>query len=129
MYCPCNETISSTRTPNLTSIYSNTNKTFEELIADLTLDADTLSSNTRRYKSATDNRASATTLGTVGIVIIVSCISFIVYLDSATLILEATKIKKNYKILKKRLSKRSLKVEAIQVQCKDDGPDIPDILK
>ena len=128
MYCPCNETGNVAQTPNLTSIYSDSGKTFEELIADLTLDADTLSSNTRKYNSATDNRASAATLGTLGIALIISVISFIVYLDSARLVLEATKIKKNYRILKKRLSKRSLRVETIHVECKEE-PDVPDILK
>ncbi|XP_045177087.2 uncharacterized protein LOC123537437 [Mercenaria mercenaria] len=129
LYCPCNQTSNISTTLNLTSIYQDSNKTFEELIADLTLDADTLSSNTRKYVSASDDRASAATLGTVGIVIIVSTVSFIVYMDSARLVQEASKIRKNYKILKKRLSKRSLRVETIKVECKEDQQDIPDILK
>ena len=42
--------------------------------------------------------------------------SFVVYMDGATLVKALTKIPKNYKRLKKRLSKRSLRVDDISTQ-------------
>lgn len=132
LYCPCNTSNNTQTTTNLTSIYQDSNKTFEELLADLTLDANTLSSTTRKYTSAMDSRPSATTLGSLGLIIIISSVSFIVYLDSARLVKEATKIKKTYRVLKKRLSKRSLKVDSISIECLEDNQypqEIPDILK
>lgn len=84
------------------------NATFEEMIAALTLDADSLSSTKRKYKSAPDSRPTAASLGVIGTVIIVSVIGFIVYLDSATLVSQMFRLKRKYMRLKRQISRKSI---------------------
>ncbi|KAL4224999.1 hypothetical protein ACF0H5_015694 [Mactra antiquata] len=126
LYCPCNDT--NITYPPLTSIYDNMNLTFEERLNDLAVDPDVLSSNTRKYESAKDNRPSAATMGTLGIVSLISVLAFIVYLDSATLVLEAKKVKRNFRRCKKKCKSKT-KVKTIEIKPADETIPISEISK
>ena len=103
-YCPC--------------LAKQTNGTLEfdidKVIQELTLNAKQLSSYTSKFTSAEDNRPSAQTLGSLGLIIIIGVVVTIIVLDSHNLSREFKKIRKNYKYIKRRISQRSLKVQILE---------------
>ena len=86
----------------------------EEIVAELTVDKTSVSAYTRKYTSADDRRPTAQTLGSVGVIILAAVVGSIIYIDSASLIREIGRLRHNYKHLKRRLSRKSLKVDALE---------------
>ena len=86
----------------------------EELVAELTVDRTTVSAYTRKYTSAEDKRATAQTVGGIGVIILAVVFGGIIYFDSASLLREIGRLQHNYKHLKRRLSRKSLKVDMLE---------------
>ena len=104
-YCPCF---------NVTVLKTNETVDIDRIVAELTVDKKQLSAYTRKFTSAEDNRPSAQTLGSLGVIVIVIAVGSIIYLDSASLLQELGRLRHNYKYLKRKLSKRISKVNILE---------------
>ena len=93
---------------------SNDTLSIDEVIKLLTLDTKQLSSYTSKFTSAEDNRPSAQTLGSLGIIVLVCVFGFIIYLDSTSLFREFKKLRNNCKSVKRRISERNLKTKTLE---------------